>query len=74
MNKFDTLAAAAKANQIANCKARGVHTAAGYAEDGIYMISVTPVEGRVSWMRTVKMTCYINDKRVSKAKMQEMMG
>ena len=74
MTKFDQLAAQAKANQIANCNRDGTPLAGGAARDGEYCIYVSPVQGRISFMQTVKMNCYIGDKRVSKAKLQEEMG
>lgn len=74
MTKFDQLAAQAKANQIANCNDRGTTLAGGSARDGDYCIYVSPVQGRISHLETVKMTCYIGDKRVSKAKLQEAMN
>ena len=74
MTKFDQLAAKAKASQIANCNDRGTKLAGGSARDGEYCIYVSPVQGRISHMETVKVNCYIGNKRVSKAKLQEAMS
>lgn len=74
MDRFNTLAAAAKQAQIDNCNARNNRLACGVAKDGIFMIAVDPVQGRISHMETVRMTCYIDGKRVSKAKLQEAMA
>lgn len=74
MDRFNTLIAAAKKNQIERCKSSGSRLCGGWAEDGIFGVSVTPVEGRISYLQTVKMTCYIDGKRVSKAQLQEAMS
>jgi len=74
MNRFETLAAAAKQAQTANCNARKTLLAGGSAVDGIFQIYVSPVQGRIRHLNTVKMTCYIDGVRVSKVKMQEAMA
>ena len=74
MDRFNTLIAAAKKDQIERCKSEGSRLAAGWAEDGIFGVSAIPVQGRVSYLLTVKITCYIDGKRVSKAQLQEALA
>lgn len=71
MTKFDKLVAEAKNAQRNNVNAGLIPY--GSAVSGEFKVSVSPVQGRVSHLDTVKIACYINNKVVSKAKMQEAM-
>lgn len=74
MTKFEALIAAAKANHVKNCNASKNDLAGGWAEDGAFAVIVTPVQGRISHLRTTKITCYANGKRISKEELQKAMG
>jgi hypothetical protein len=74
MDRFNNLVAAAKTAQRNNCNEHKTNLAGGYAEDGEFCIVVSPVQGRISHLETVKISCRINGKTVSKAVMQQAMN